>query len=65
MEENIGTENANYFTTFFLQQWCWEECGEEKIIHKCISEKQPPNVCHVKDVANKLWNSFLILEQLI
>ena len=65
MEENIGSKNANYFTTFLLQLWCWEECGEEKIIRTWISEKQPPNVCHNKDVAKKLWNSFLILEQFI
>ena len=65
MEENIGSKNANYFTTFFLQLWCWEKCGEEKIMRSCISEKQPSNVCHVKDVAKKLWNSLVILEQLI
>ena len=65
MEENIGSKNVNYFTTFFLQRWCWEECVEERIIRTCISEKQLPNVCHVKDVAKKLWNGFLILEQFI
>ena len=65
MEENMGGKNANYFTTLFLQLWCCEECGEEKIIRTCISEKQPLKVCHVKDVAKKMWNSLVILEQLI
>ena len=54
MKENIGSKNANYFTNFFLQLWCCEECGEEKTMCTCISEKQPPTVCHVKDVAKKL-----------
>ena len=54
MEENIGSKNANYFTNFFLQLWCCEDCGEEKTMRTCISEKQPPTVCHVKDVAKKL-----------
>ena len=54
MKENIGSKNANYFTNFFLQLWCCEECGEEKTMRTCISEKQPPTVCHVKDVAKKL-----------
>ena len=65
MEENMGGKNANYFSTFFLQLRCREECVEERIIRTCISEKQPPNVCPVKDVAKKLWNSFLILEQFV
>ena len=65
MEQNIGSKNANYFTTFFSQLWCCEECGEEKIIRTCISEKQLPNGCHVKDMAKKLWNSLVIVEQLI
>ena len=62
MEENIGNNNTNYFTTSFWQLWCWEECGQEKILRTCIDEKEPPNVCHIKDVVKKLWNSFLILE---
>ena len=67
MEENIGSKNTNYFTTFFffLQLWCWEEYGEEKLMRTCISEKQPCNVCRVKEVAKELRNSWVILEQLI
>ena len=65
MEQNIGSKNANYFTTFFLQLWCCEECGEEKTMRTCISEKQLPTVFHVFDMAKKLWNSLVILEQLI
>ena len=65
MEENIGSKNANYFTTFFSQLWCCEECGEEKIMCTCISEKKPPSICHVFDMTKKLWNSLVILDQLI
>ena len=54
MEENVGSKNANYFTTFFYNCDVEKNVVKKKIICTCVSEKQPPNVCHVKLVAKKL-----------
>ena len=62
MEENIGSNNTNYFTTSFLQPWCYGVCGGEKYFVYMCKWKVTHSIYAMLKLCQKLVKEFVPLK---